>query len=194
MNNSDLRRILLAHVALILLIVLSFYFDAEIVSLIPFLRNEILTSFFMGITFVSSILIIFLFLTLLFIKEKKRKFLVPLWASLFFSTLIGFILKISISRLRPYQQDLISVVSGAVESSHVIWNYSFPSFQAMMVFSAIPFLSKEFPRFKYVWIVFACLVAFSRVYLGVHFLSDVITGAFLGYLIGYFFLRLKEKK
>src|SRR3972149_31487 len=194
MNNSDLRRILLAHVALILLIVLSFYFDAEIVSLIPFLRNEILTSFFMGITFVSSILIIFLFLTLLFIKEKKRKFLVPLWASLFFSTLIGFILKISISRLRTYQQDLISVVSGAVESSHVIWNYSFPSFQAMMVFSAIPFLSKEFPKFKYVWIVFACLVAFSRVYLGVHFLSDVITEAFLGYLIGYFFLRLKEKK
>jgi undecaprenyl-diphosphatase len=43
------------------------------------------------------------------------------------------------------------------------------------------------------WLGFAILVAFSRVYFGVHYLSDVIAGAFIGYLIGYLAMNLEEK-
>ena len=63
-----------------------------------------------------------------------------------------------------------------------------------MVFCAVPIVSKNFPKFKYAWILFAGLVAFSRVYLGLHFLSDVIVGGVLGYLIGVLVIRLEEKK
>ena len=73
------------------------------------------------------------------------------------------------------------------------WNFSFPSFQTMLVFAALPLLNKEFKRFRYVWIVFACLVGFSRAYFGVHYLSDVFGGAIIGYLIGYSMLVIEEK-
>ena len=63
----------------------------------------------------------------------------------------------------------------------------------MLAFCAIPFLSKEFPKFKYFWIAFASLIAFSRVYFGVHFLSDVIAGGLIGYLIGWFVLKTEKE-
>ena len=176
------------------IIFLSFYFDSQIVKAFSLIRNSILTDFFMGITFVSSILIVFLFLTLLFIKENKRKWILPLWLSLFLSVVISFLLKVAIQRPRPYVAGLVSIIGDLAKNSHLVWDFSFPSFQAMMVFAAVPFLSKEFPKLKYVWIVFACLVALSRVYLGVHFFSDVLVGGIIGYLIGFFAFRWWTEK
>jgi undecaprenyl-diphosphatase len=194
MRDAKSRKVLLIWVLFALIILFSFYFDGEIVKAISLVRNDILTDFFMGITFVSSILIIFLFLTLLFIKEKKRKWILPLWISLGLSAVIGFLLKFSLQRARPYQQGIVSIIEGLAKNSHLTWNFSFPSFQAMMVFAAVPFLSKEFPKFNYVWVIFASLVALSRVYLGLHFLSDVIVGSMIGYLIGFFALKWWKEK
>lgn len=194
MKSSEKKKFILVNAVIIFLLLIVFYFDKKIISYISLLRIDLLDGFFMGITFVSSLLIIFVFLTLLFIKERKRGWIIPLWITLALDIIIGFLLKISIQRQRPFQLGLISVMEGLEKVSHYAWNFSFPSFQAMMAFSAIPFLSREFPKFKYVWIIFACLVAFSRVYLGVHFLSDVIAGALIGYLIGYFVVRRVERR
>src|SRR3989338_989098 len=194
MKFSYKRKFILLYAFVIFILFLAFYFDNQITSIVFLIRNGILTDFFMGITFVSSILIIFLFLTILFIKENKRRWILPLWATLVFDIIIGFLLKITIQRHRPFELGLVSLINGLEKSSYYVWNFSFPSFQTMMVFSAIPFLSKEFPKFKYAWIAFACVVALSRVYLGVHFLSDVIAGALIGYLIGWFVVRKVEGK
>src|SRR3989304_6619936 len=161
MKSSEKRNIALWGVFLAIVVLLSFYFDSQIVKAVSLIRNSILTDFFMGITFVSSILIVFLFLTLLFIKENKRKWILPLWLSLFLSVVISFLLKVAIQRTRPYVEGIVSVVGDLAKNSHLVWDFSFPSFQTMMVFSALPFLSKEFPRFKYVWVAFACLGALS---------------------------------
>jgi len=59
----------------------------------------------------------------------------------------------------------------------------------MLAFCAIPILGEQFPRLKKFWIAFAVLVAFSRVYFGLHFVSDVITGGLIGYLIGIIIVR-----
>ncbi len=193
MKEAEKKKIALVWFFLAVAVFLSFYFDSQIVKAVSLIRNDILTNFFMGITFVSSILIVFIFLTLMFIKENKRKWVLPLWLSLALSAVVSFLLKVAIQRARPYQEGLIPVVQGLADA-HNTWDFSFPSFQAVMVFAAVPFLSKEFPRFRYVWIVFACLVAFSRVYLGVHFLSDVIVGSIIGYLIGFFALKWWKEK
>lgn len=176
------------------LILLAFYFDNYIVKYVSLLRTDFLNDFFLGITFVSSEIVVFFVLTSMFLyKEHKRKWILPLWFTLFLSVVVSFILKFSVKRLRPFQTGIVSVLPVLEKASHEVWNFSFPSFQAMLVFCAIPILSKEFPRFRWVWCLFAFLVAFSRMYFGVHFLSDVLVGGLVGYLIGIFVINLEKK-
>src|SRR3989344_1324505 len=189
------KNLAILFIALSFAVILSFVFDNLIVQNISKLKNLFLDEVFLGITFISSEIIIFFFLTSLFLwKEHKRKWILPLWLTLGLSAIISFLLKISIQRLRPFQQNLVSIPEMLLSKSYEIWNFSFPSFQAMLVFCALPILSKEFPKIKWFWIVFACLVAFSRVYFGLHFLSDVIIGGILGYLIGMLVIKLENKK
>ena len=171
---------------------LVFRLDSDIVAGISLIRNSVSNDFFIGITFFSSS-IIFIFLTALFMWKNKKKWILPLWFTMLVSVIISFLLKVSVQRMRPYQMELISILPGFESLAHSVWNFSFPSFQAMLVFSVVPFLSKEFPRFRYVWIIFASLVALSRVYLGLHFLSDVILGGLIGYLLGVAVIKTEKE-
>lgn len=192
MKNKNLA---VLFIALGFAVILSFVFDTLIVQNISKLRNVFLDDVFLGITFISSEIIIFFFLTSLFLwQEHKRKWILPLWLTLGASAIIGFLLKVAVQRQRPFQLGLVSISETLMSKSYEIWNFSFPSFQAMLVFCAIPILSKEFSKIKWAWITFAFLVAFSRVYFGLHFLSDVIVGGILGYLIGMLIVKLEEKK
>lgn len=175
-----------------LLIILSLYFDVGISTAFESIRNYLLNDIFSGVAFVSTI-IIFLFLTSLFLwKEHRRKWIMPLWFTIFLTVVTSFLLKIAIQRPRPYILGIVQTPLFLQDAAHVVWDFSFPSFQAMLAFCAIPILKKEFPNFKYVWIVFACLVALSRVYFGLHFMSDVIIGSLIGYLLGALIVRLED--
>ncbi len=177
------------------LILISFQYDYWIVKQISSVRNGSLDNFFLGITFISSEVIIFLFLTSLFLwNENKRKWIFPLWFTLFASMITSFILKFLIQRPRPFQLGLVSIMPILERASFSTWNFSFPSFQAMFVFSAVPILSKEFPRLKKFWLVLAILIGFSRVYFGLHFLSDVLTGGLIGYFIGIWIIKLEKEE
>lgn len=174
---------------------ISFYFDSEIVKGVSSIRNIFLDEFLIGLTFISSEIIIFFFLTSLFLwRDKKRRWIIPLWLTLGLSVVVSFLLKFIVQRQRPFQLGIVSILDFLKENSHTIWNFSFPSFQTMMVFSAIPILSKEFPKLKYIWIIFAGLVAFSRIYFGLHFMSDIIAGGLIGYLIGMIIVWYEEEK
>lgn len=188
------KKFALTSIVIFLFILISFYFDSEIVLLISNIRSLFLNEFFLSITFLSSNLILFFVLTFLFLGYKsKRRWILPLWVTLFSSAVVSFILKFSIQRLRPFQLGLVEIPKVLEKSSHLIWNFSFPSFQSLLVFCAIPIISKEFPKIKYFWILFAVLVSFSRVYFGLHFLSDVIFGGALGYLIGIIIIDLEKR-
>lgn len=182
-------------IIIFLCLVLSFYFDKFIIQNISIMRNIYLDDLFLGLTFISSEIIIFFVLTSLFLwKEHKRKWIFPLWLTLFLSVVVSFLLKILIKRPRPFQLNLISLPDILSSASYSLWNFSFPSFQTMLVFSAIPLLSKEFPKIKGIWIIFASLVGLSRLYVGAHFLSDIISGAIIGYFIGILIIKLEKKE
>ena len=190
----DKKRGIVFGLLILLVIVVSFYFDSEIVHGVSLLRNNILNDFFLGLTFISSSIIIFFFLTSLFLwKEHKRGWILPLWATLALSVAVSFVLKIMVKKPRPFQAGLVSVLPILEKASHSVWNFSFPSFHAMLVFCAIPILSKQFRKFKYVWIGFAVLIAFSRIYFGLHFMSDVVVGGLIGYVLGMIVVRLEKE-
>jgi undecaprenyl-diphosphatase len=188
------RSVLIVFIIIFGIFLASFYFDFQIIEKVFLLRNIFLDEFFLGLTFVGSEIIIFFVLTSLFLwQEHKRKWIFPLWMSFGLSIIVSFLLKFFVQRKRPFQLDIVPILPLLEKSSHFIWNFSFPSFHAMLVFCSVPILSKEFPKFKYVWVVFAALVAFSRIYFGLHFLSDVIAGGIIGWCIGFLMIQLEKK-
>jgi undecaprenyl-diphosphatase len=80
----------------------------------------------------------------------------------------------------PDLEGLIHLVKGCSGS------YSFVSAHATNVFGGAWFISRVY-RHRYMTIVmiaWACLVAYSRIYLGVHYPADVLFGALLGIALG----------
>jgi undecaprenyl-diphosphatase len=67
---------------------------------------------------------------------------------------------------------------------------SFPSGHAATSFAAATIMSFAFPRLAPFLFVLAALVAWSRVYVGVHYPLDIIGGAVLGVLVAIALRRL----
>jgi len=87
------------------------------------------------------------------------------------------LIKDAVARARPPLTDgEIHAVGGLPNSS------SFPSAHATTAFAAATVVAILAPRLRVPALVLAALVAVSRVYLGVHFVSDVLAGAVLGAL------------
>ena len=63
--------------------------------------------------------------------------------------------------------------------------YSFPSSHAVNNFAAAVVLSYFMPRWVWSFICYASIIAFSRIYIGVHYPSDVLAGAVIGSLVGF---------
>jgi membrane-associated phospholipid phosphatase len=57
---------------------------------------------------------------------------------------------------------------------------SFPSGHSATALSVAMFLALLFPRWRFFWFFGGVIVAFSRIFLTQHYISDVIAGSFLG--------------
>jgi len=74
---------------------------------------------------------------------------------------------------------------------------SFPSSHAVNNFAAAYILSKFYKEYKWLFFTIASLVAFSRIYVGVHYPFDALGGALIGIIIALIVVliyELMEKK
>lgn len=62
---------------------------------------------------------------------------------------------------------------------------------ALTVFMGL-ILRPFYPKMLYVLIFWALMVAYSRIYVGVHYPLDILTGMLIGSIFGYLFYRLQQ--
>ncbi len=174
----------------LLLFIASLFYDGWLMLSIT--RTTVTNAVFVFLTNYASTIAVF-FLASIILLLKNKRLLMHFVASFAATGLAVVILKVIVLRPRPFAILPIEKIVG-ITYDFASWNSSFPSWHAASVFVALPFISKSFPRLKWYWFAFALLVSFSRVYVGVHYVSDVIAGGLIGYVLGYSLIRLGIKK
>lgn len=171
----------------LLAILLSFIFDNQILSWVVNNRIEFLNSFMILITHIGSFYGVVFIGMLLFLYDRKWNNLAIYMGVLLAAISIGLAIKYIIVRARP-DPAIFQTFATLIKTTP-----SFPSSHAIAVFSVYPIIEKYYSGLKNYWLVFAVLVLFSRLYVGIHYPSDVVFGAVLGYLVGAFIIgKLKE--
>lgn len=98
------------------------------------------------------------------------------------------LLKPLVARTRPY--DIRTAVLLIAEKPH---DYSFPSGHSAMAFASASALRTARCRWWPAALVLAAVIAFSRLYLYMHFPTDVLAGLVLGWLCGWLGAKLAER-
>jgi undecaprenyl-diphosphatase len=132
----------------------------------------------------SSISLLALLMVLYFIKRDKRYF-VTIFA-IIITVIVVQAMKAAFHRPRPM---LNYVFMPPID----MLVYSFPSGHAALSFVIMTLFAHYSPKHRYWAVAVAILAAFSRIYLGAHYLSDVIAGASLGTIISLIIIRYKDK-
>jgi len=170
---------------------ISFFLDAYLANFITTIRFSPLSNFLkllenFTVELVGSILL-FLVFSVIFWKKNKEKYIIFLFLSMFIAGLFSIVIQQAFARPRPSDIKLIEIKID-------IWRYSFPSGHTAVAFSAVPIFIKVLPKFKMMWISLASLVGFFRLYVGAHYLSDVVFGCILGWVVGISVLNWKKIK
>ncbi len=129
-------------------------------------------------------------MAIIFFKKSKKLYRIGLYifSSIAISGILTNIIKVAVARYRP-PMFIESKLYGFKGFDFGFYVNSFPSGHATTAFAFFISLALLFPRIRVVLIFFATIVAFSRVWLGVHYLSDIIAGATLGGLTSYYLYR-----
>lgn len=148
------------------------------------MRNDILNHIMIFITSLGNGGAIWVIMAMgLLIPKKTRKTGIMVISGLLLSLIINnIILKNLVARTRPYD-----MIAGLTSLVGIQRDYSFPSGHTASSFVAAIIMLRNLPK-KYgiPTLTLAFLISFSRLYVGVHYPTDVIAGALIATAISLF--------
>ncbi|XMB72467.1 phosphatase PAP2 family protein [Mycoplasmatota bacterium WC30] len=165
-------------------------FEIEIIYWLQNLRNDFLDALFQVFTILGEEVVLIVILGFVYwCVDKKIGERIGL--TVFVSLGLNSVLKLIFMRPRPFMVDN-NITNLRPETSQ---GYSFPSGHtqtaATSYFSLYYFFKKHW--LLVVAIIITVLVAISRMYIGVHYFTDVLAGAALGIGIPYLMVKVFEK-
>jgi len=111
---------------------------------------------------------------------RDKKAIVKALLSFAVAYVLTDVLKGVVARARPF-----AVGDAQLIGSQPADEWSFPSKHASLSFSLATSAGLARRVHGYVALIFAALISYSRVYLGVHYWSDIIAGAVLGTVVAF---------
>jgi len=167
--------------------------DNKIYELIIKMLNPNMTAIMTFISFLgSAIALITLSIGFIFLMKNKKypKFIILNLALVF---VINRILKLIIARPRPERLQLVLEKGYSFPSGHSMVAFGFYGFLIYLVYKNI-----ENKKIKYPLVAFLALlilfIGISRIYLGVHYVTDVIGGFIFAFLYLVVFVKYFCKK
>lgn len=155
------------------------------------LHNPILDKLMMFITSLGNSGLIWIVISIILITiPKYRKVGVMALCALILTTILGeVILKNILQRSRPFTKvpDFELLIKAPL-------SYSFPSGHTGSSFAVAGILGSKFKKSRIYIYILAMLIAFSRLYLYVHYPSDVLAGVVLGSASAFIVLYLFSDK
>lgn len=172
-------------VLLLISLIIAFLLDKRIIYFLISIKNSNFDKLMVYSTYLGNVLMVtVLLVAFIFYIKKHRKYLVPFLFTIIVASALTEVIKFLIKVPRPFLGlNLPVLITDA--------GYSFPSGHAMALTTGYMFLKKENMTLANLWLIFAIILLFGRVYTGIHYISDIIGGIIVGYFVSSFFLREK---
>ncbi len=184
--------VLLISIIIMMSIDTIFIMDNNVYNYIV-IHTPILTNILKAITCCGDYLFIIIISIFLFLFYKEKNHVFKLYGLTIFTSLLNNFLKLIVARPRPNMIHLVEENTYSFPSGHAMISMVFYGYIIYMI--SLSSMSKK----KKILSIFllSCLIltiGYSRIYLNVHYLSDVLAGYCISIIILYVFIKRSIKK